>query len=366
MLTMEELKKVKEALAAGKKHISGWSKEMNNQLEAGISEEVRVCKAFEENDSFVETWRFLDKNGYTGRMTAGSCEWFDYICGVGSGYCEPNAPARDDIVYILCDKDGNALMAAGNGCGCDFPTAGKFIEQFCRETISSSQSYEEWKNWLLRFRDPSAPQVLEWLNSEPWNCYDENWVFGRHGILVSRKLLAKKEFLGEKYYLFENTRRHDICGKTWKEYTVAKSEKAEPYETVFYYGYSFDGTDVGDGMSQSEAREMAKSLLVDAFGPLDFRARPRDDDHNRNMVEIADGYACSLPDYDVMDRVVWKLGGTNGAYNRTAAEKAIPELRTWIQENYFLNTKEGVAKLKKRYPGIKLGYPLNVYYRSAS
>lgn len=363
MMTMDELKKVKEALAAGCSEIEGTA-EMKRQFKAGIAKECLVTKAFEENDSFVETWKFLDgKPGYTGRHTYGNGEWFNRICGVEDGYFEPDSRAREDIVYILCDRNGNALMAAGNGCGCNFPTPFQALGKFFGEKFPDCQSQEDWKAWLLSFRDPAIPQVAEWLNGAAHHCYSENWVFSED-TLKSRRIAGEMEFLGEKYYIFEDTRRHNICGKEWTEYTVSKNPKPDVYDTMSLCAYRFDAKDVGDGMSEEEAKEEVKSLLCKMFGPMDFRSRPRNDEISHNMVEFTGEYARTLPDYDVLYYLVRKLQGANGAFNRSDVKNKLPELEAYASDNYFLNKRKGVEALLEKHPGAKLGYPLSFYYRN--
>ena len=77
MLTMEELAKVKEAIAAGATTIEG-SKDMQRQFKAGIRKEIKIVKAFDENDVFIETYKYLEdydkdmeESRYTGRITYG-------------------------------------------------------------------------------------------------------------------------------------------------------------------------------------------------------------------------------------------------------------------------------------------------------
>ena len=360
MLTMKEFEAVKEALAAGKTTISNGTEAMLSQLNAGISKEYRVAKAFDENDSFVETWRFLDGKGYTGRNTYSST-WYDYICGVEDGYFEPNAPAHEDVVYILCDQNGNELMVAGNGCGCDFPTTSAALEKFFEEEFAPCQSYVDWKAWLLQFRDPANEDVKRWLESAPYYCYEENFLHRNE--LVSRTVLKKYRFFGEMYYFFEDSYKSKVCGVSWKEYSVSKKLHPENFE-VSVLGYSFDPSKHGDGISQREVETMLMKLLNEVFdGKLGFSVRPRSNYSSKNMVEVCDGWAVALPDYDVLSRIKSKLNGVNGAFNRTSVQEALPELKSYIKENYFLNSKEGIASLKRKYPNIQLGHPLNIYYR---
>ena len=361
MMTMDELKMVKEALANGCSEIEGTA-EMKRQFKAGIAKEYRVVKAVEENDSFVETWKFLDGPGYTGRHTYGNGEWFNRI-GVEDGYFEPDSRASECIVYILCDRNGNALMAAGNGCGCNFPTPFQALGKFFEEKFPDCQSYEDWKAWLLSFRDPAIPQVAEWLNEAAYHRYQENWLFTSN-ITENRHIVGELDILGDKYYIFEETRVHSVCGKKWIEYTYAKNPKPATYETISFLAYRFNAKDVGDGMSEEEVNKEVKSLLCKMFGPMDFRSRPRNDDTSHNMIEFAGEYARTLPDYDVLYNLVRKLQGANGAFNRRDVENKLPELEAYASDNYFPNKRKGVEALLEKHPGAKLGYPLSFYYRN--
>ena len=253
-------------------------------------------------------------------------------------------------------------MVAGNGCGCDFPTTSTALNEFFAENFPKHQSFVDWKKWLLRFRDPSIPEIREWLNAEPCHCYEENWLFNRD-TLKSRTLKKEFQFLGETYYIFEDSRVHKISGTCWTEYSVSKQAAPKDDFEVSLLGYSFDENNVGNGMSQAETEALIKNLLVEVFGPLDFSVRPRSYDFSKNMIEIRDDYACALPDYDVLSQVMNKLKGANKAYNRKEVQDSLAELKDYVKENYFLNSKEGVAALIEKYPDIQLGYPLNVYYR---
>lgn len=258
MLTMEELAAVKAAIAEGATTIEG-SKDMQRQLAAGIRKEIKVVLAFDENGSYVETYKYLEdwdkdmeESRYTGRITYGGGTWYDYVCGVADGYFEPNASAKDDVVYIICKPDGTPIMAAGNGCGCSFPSAEKYAEKWWNKWLSKAQLElpigEGFAEWLLSYRDPADSKVAKWLNAEPWNHYKENWLYGR-GKVIKREQVASYEYMGQSYYLFKDTVEHEVCKVRYHEYFISEREEPGEYGCWLMMGNAYNANKRGSAMS---------------------------------------------------------------------------------------------------------------------
>lgn len=380
MLTMEELARVETAIACGDSTIEG-SKDMQRQFKAGISEEIKVVKAFDENDSYVETYVYLEdldkdmeESRYTGRITYGGGTWYDYICGVADGYCEPNAGAKDDVVYIICKPDGTPIIAAGNGCGCSFPTAEAYADRWWqgwsfnkRDIYPIDSSDENFNSWLLSYRDPADARVAKWLNEAPWNCYKENWIYNR-GKVLERKMLADYEYMGTRYYLFRDKVGHEVCKVVYHEYFISTVAEPKEYDCWRMMGYGYNADKRGGAMSPREAKQEVQAMLESMYGKLDFSARPRDNYMNQNMVIVDnDGSyfkAYSLPDYDVVDMILRKVG-TRDAYNRKEFTEKLAKERQELAGKLYTNNKQGIMQMAKDHPEITAkhcAYGVDDYY----
>lgn len=380
MLTMEELAKVKEAIAAGATTIEG-SKDMQRQFKAGIRKEIKIVKAFDENDVFIETYKYLEdydkdmeESRYTGRITYGGGTWCDYISGVADGYFEPNAREKDDVVYIICKSDGTPIIAAGNGCGCSFPTAEAYAYRWWqgwsfnrRDIYPIDSSAENFENWLLSYRDPADARVAKWLNEAPWNCYKENWIYNR-GKVLERKMLADYEYMGTRYYLFRDKVGHEVCKVVYHEYFISTVAEPKEYDCWRMMGYGYNADKRGGALSPREAKQEVQAMLESMYGKLDFSARPRDNYMNQNMVIVDnDGSyfkAYSLPDYDVVDMILRKVG-TRDAYNRKEFTEKLAKERQELAGKLYTNNKQGIEKLAKDHPEITAkhcAYGVDDYY----
>lgn len=379
MLTMEELAEVKAAIANGATTIEG-SKDMQRQFAAGISKEIKVVKAFDENDSYVETYKYLEdydkdmeESRYTGRFTYGGGEWIDLICGVADGYFEPNTGANDDVVYIICKPDGTPIMAAGNGCGCSFPTAEAYSDRWFKKWAAENDvqtNGDNFEEWILSYRDPADSRVANWLNEDSCHCYKENWIYGRGKQLISEKV-AEYEYMGFHYYLFKDTVEHEVCGAKYTEYILYDTPEPSKWNCGQLMGRTFNSNKRGSAMSPREARQTVQAVLESMYGKLDFSARPRDEVWNQNMVLITE---CewsrgnmiirSLPDYDVVDMILRKVG-TRDAYNRKEFTEKLAKERQELAGKLYTNNKQGIEQMAKDHPEItaeNCSYGVNDYY----
>jgi hypothetical protein len=351
---------------------------MQRQFAAGISEEIKVVKAFDENDSFVETYVYLEdldkdmeESRYTGRFTYGGGEWISRICGVDDGYCEPDSRAKDDVVYIICKPDGRPICAVGNGCGCSFPSAEKYAEKWWNKWLSNAKLElpigEDFTEWLLSYRDPADSKVVEWLNAEPWNNYKENWLYGR-GKVIKREQVASYEYMGQSYYLFKDTVEHEVCKVRYHEYFISEREEPGEYGCWLMMGNAYNANKRGGAMSPREAKQEVQAMLESMYGRLDFSARPRDNYMNKNMVIVDnDGSyfkAYSLPDYDVVDMILRKVG-TRDAYNRKEFTEKLAKERQELAGKLYTNNKQGIMQMAKDHPEITAkhcAYGVDDYY----
>lgn len=379
MLTMKELAEVKAAIAKGATTIEG-SKEIQRQFKAGIREEIKVVKAYDENDSYVETYVYLEdidkpleKHRYTGRHTYGGGTWYDYICGVADGYFEPNAMAKDDVVYIICKPDGTPMCAVGNGCGCSFPTPMEYAEKWWQgwsfnrqDTYPIDSSAENFDNWLLSYRDPADKRVAKWLNEAPWNNYKENWLYGR-GKVLERKMLADYEYMGTRYYLFRDKVGHEVCKVVYHEYFISTVAEPKEYDCWRLMGYGYNADKRGGAMSPREAKQDVQAMLESMYGKLDFSARPRDNYMNQNMVIVDNNSylkAYSLPDYDVVDMILKKVG-TRDSYNRKEFTEKLAKEKQELKGKLYTNDKKGIEQMAKDHPEITskhCAYGVDDYY----
>lgn len=367
MLTMKELAEVKAAIANGATTIEG-SKDMQRQFKAGVRKEIKVVKAFDENDCFVETYKYLEdldkdmeESRYTGRFTYGGGEWISRICGVADGYCEPDSRAKDDVVYIICKADGTPICAAGNGCGCSFRTAEEYADRWFKKWAAENavkiNESDSFKEWILSYRDPADKRVAKWLGEAPWNHYEENWIYNR-GKQLNREKVAEYEYMGFNYYLFKDTVEHEVCGAKYTEYILYDTPEPSKWNCGQLMGRTFNSNKRGHAMSPEQARRDVQQMLENMYGKLDFSARPRDDYSNQNMLlitecEWAEGKVLvrSLPDYDVVDMILRKVG-TRDAYNRKEFIEKLAKERQDLIGKLYTNNKQGIEKLAKDHPEI--------------
>ena len=378
MLTMKELAEVKAAIANGATTIEG-SKDMQRQFKAGIREEIKVVKAFDENDSYVETYKYLEdldkdmeESRYTGRITYGGGTWFDYISGIADGYFEPNAGAKDDVVYIICKPDGTPLVAAGNGCGCSFRTAEEYADRWFKKWAAENavkiNESDNFREWILSYRNPADKRVAKWLGEAPWNRYEENWIYNR-GKQLNRKKVAEYEYMGFNYYLFKDMVEHEVCGAKYTEYILYDTPEPSEWNYGQLMGRTFNSNKRGGAMSPEQAKRDVQQMLENIYGKLNFSARPRFDYTNQNMALVMgkDGETVrviSLPDYDVVDMILRKVG-TNDFYNRREFTKKLAKERQELADKLYTNDKKGIEKMAKDHPEITAkhcAYGVEDYY----
>jgi hypothetical protein len=104
------------------------------------------------------------------------------------------------------------------------------------------------------------------------------------------------------------------------------------------------------------------------YDKLDFSARPRFDYMNQNMALVYDDdgdvRVRSLPDYDVVDMILRKVG-TRDAYNRKEFTEKLAKERQELAGKLYTNNKQGIMQMAKDHPEItaeNCSYGVNDYY----
>ena len=229
----------------------------------------RVTFYRDADDNYNELWKVIDdgsKVKYLARHVAGPGCW--YYVSDPRGYCELDYALHDDVVVIVCDKQGNELKRTCNGDHtAEFPTLERVAhEQWAAYAEKESKGVTventhanflvHWatgtpqgalNKWLLSFKDPNqyGTAALD---------YDENWVY----FMVEHdqpETLAEFDFWGEKHRIERIHCKHKVCGVEFYSY----------YSGPFYIGAEFDANSNGPMYTQSDAIHMVEAAVKADF-----------------------------------------------------------------------------------------------------
>ena len=228
--------------------------------------EYRVTIHSEEDDSYVELWQLVGQEKYIARYTYGPKRW--YYVSDPLGYRELNHAIKDDVIIIVCDRNGNELFRTNNADGsADFNTPkqeafarwAKYAKEqnhgVCVEN-QSAQFFAHWatgapvgdfNQWLLSFQDPDRYEEAK--------DYAENWLWCRNKQVGEFETLAEYTYLGEVKKIERGHFRHKICGVEWNEY----------YAGDYLIGHDFDSSKVGTMYSEAEARKILTAAIRENF-----------------------------------------------------------------------------------------------------
>ena len=101
------------------------SEKLKRQFKKGLRKEVRVQLLYTEVNDYQELWKVVGEEKYYSRYTYGLPKWYS-VCDP-LGYAELNQTLPEDIIFIVCDDEGNELFGLSNLEGAILPT----LEEMC-------------------------------------------------------------------------------------------------------------------------------------------------------------------------------------------------------------------------------------------
>lgn len=257
-----------------------------------MEKEIKVFKAYEENDDFVELWKTFDEEKpiYYGRYTWQNLGTWYYISDP-LGYCELDHQVPEDITFICCDANGNEQCRYSNADPNPLVKFETYIKAQWERFKTNIQHNEEnleanfWSmcwdgtttlslnKWLISFKDPE-------LYGKDADDYDENWYGCWHEKQIAWEPIKGTEFtyLGNKYQFVKVTHKHDICGVEWYEFVCADSpmvidysedsnwHKGRPWiNTYMFMGDWFDSSIKGTMYDKQTGIKRVMNAITDIY-----------------------------------------------------------------------------------------------------
>ena len=290
MFTMQEVAALKVALKRNsKEHLEDWItrwKSKNGewlleQFENGVSQEIQVQIYHYENDNYDELWKVVgtpkgEAGKYYVRATEyGGC-WYT-VCDP-LGYCERNCTVKEDVLFIICNPEGNPIGASSN-VNPEFPT----LKQKARaewERIKDSVNHiteDKTKNfWSMCWDGTSTLSINQWLESfmdtdlyaeeiNEMHGYPENWVMRCKEI--NKTAISMFEHLGVEYAIYKVKYKHTICGVEYYEFYSGAYPFMGEYENyIDFYASWFDTENVGSMYPKKIAIQKVKEQLKQIYG----------------------------------------------------------------------------------------------------
>lgn len=242
MYTLQELASLR--MAYKRNNDSKLNKEeLKEQFASGDYKAVKVQLYNTEVNSYQELWKVVGEDKYYSRYIFGKPIW--YYVADPLGYAELDRTCPDNIIFIICDMNGNELFGTSNLHGAEFPT---FDEACINEWNRIKEAYPHCKDnkekdfwsqwagngttigadkWLLTFKDPS-------IYGDDARDYDENWIY--HKVLVSREPLSGFNYLGIKLCIFKEIWEQRTCKKQVVNYCI-REMREDSNITPKEYGY---------------------------------------------------------------------------------------------------------------------------------
>lgn len=328
--------------------------------------EIKVRLYHGENDYFVELWEVVEEMAgipkYFGRYTYGN-EGTWYFVSDPLGYCELDHAVSDDVVFILCDEDGNECMRYSNADKNPLPKFEDVMKKKWKEVCKNIEHNTEnmtanfWaeayngettlsiNQWLLTFKDPDLykKEIDEMFG------YDENWT----GCLSYKEIAYEAipgtefEYLGKKYQFTKVTLKHDVCGAEWIEYRCTDA----PYvmqdtfwikDRIFinsygYLGNWFDKSNVGAMMDKRSARKLVETKLLEVI--------PKEKKYG-NLLYISGNYCYEKSYSDAAESLIGR------DFHRSKVIELANNLKEKTKNIVFVNSYANKQKIKELYPDI--------------
>ena len=232
-----EIAALKEA--AKKRTADGYNDKIKAQFETGkpIFHEVTLYAT--ENDDYNELWYCESEDRYYARNVYGTPRWCT-VCDP-LGYCELDYTLHDNHIFMVGDGEKN-YFAVSNLEGAEFPTLKEtYLSEWDKikkdyphfgdnKTVSWFSEYlgngstMTTDKWLISFMDPAKYEK----EIKGMYGYEENWVM--YVKTIKREIIHTFNYLGIKYYIAKETKRHEVCGKEIIDYYVDDKETLDRYD----------------------------------------------------------------------------------------------------------------------------------------
>ena len=290
MFTMQEVAVLKVALKRNSREyledwIAKWESKngelLLEQFEKGISQEIQIQIYYHENDNYDELWKVVGTpKGEAGKYYVRATDFGGYWYTVCDplGYCERNHTVKEDVLFIICNPDGNPIGASSN-VNPKFPT----LKQKARaewKRIKDSVNHiaeDKTKNfWSMCWDGTSTLSINQWLESfmdtdlyaeeiKEMHGYPENWVMRCEEI--SKNAISTFEYLGVGYAIYKVKYRHTICGVEYYEFYSGRYPFMGEYENyIDFYASWFDANNVGTMYPKKIATQKVKEQLKEIYG----------------------------------------------------------------------------------------------------
>lgn len=335
--------------------------------------EIKVYKYANENDCYVELWREVGTENYYGRYTYMDAGIWYSVCDP-LGYCELNTTIKDDVVFVLCDAEGNEYMRYGNGDENPLPKFETYMYKKwdeCKDAIEHNVENLTRNFWAECFNGDTTMKINQWLLSfkddklypdeiKKMYGYDENWTGCWYEHEIGYEPIKGTEFtyLGKKYQFTKVKHKHDVCGVEWYEFVCTDS----PYQlsdwanedrpwivTYGYLGNWFDDNTYGTMYDKRTAREMVIKALESVI--------PREKSYQkllyvqpRKSFKCYDRDTCTELGYaDAADALI------NRDLHRENIESICEHIRDVVKDKIFASNRDNKIKITAMYPDI-FGY----------
>ena len=201
---------------------------MNEQL---IELKVRLHRI--EDGLCREIWEIQQEKGlsrrYLSRATRGFHEWMT----LSNSYLEPIEALTSNIVVIICDRNWNELAREGNDPSL-FPNTYPTLNKLCKKhwNIIKPQypdvTYDGFSDW-----------ILDWSVERLYNADEDNWIHFWN-TTETIEILHKFDYLGEKYVITRQTKKHTRCDAVWFEYYAGKENMGKYESYAMFYGFEYN------------------------------------------------------------------------------------------------------------------------------
>lgn len=319
--------------------------------------EIKVRLYLEENDSYVELWKVINPEKgamqYYGRYTyQDQGTW--YTVSDPLGYCELNSVVKKDIVFVLCDKEGNECCRYSNADknplmkretvikaewdkikdtiqhNAEDQQKDFFAESLCGETTMGINQ------WLLTFKDPD----LYKNEIADMHGYDENWLYTRKEEIGYEPVPGSEfTYLGEKCQFTKIKYKHTVCGVEWIEYHCTDSSYEFGDYTHMYMGNWFDASNVGAMIDKRSAREFVLKGLKNIYPKTNI------------FQELL--YVEKTGPYKILKVLSYEKAAEillNNELHKEKVMKMVEDER--VNPHFYLNTAENKAYIFETYPNI--------------
>lgn len=254
-----------------------------------MAKEIKVYLYRGEDDNYNELWKIIDEEKYYARNTFhNNGKWY-HVCDP-LGYCELDYPVANDVVFILCDKDGNEYCRYSNGQENPLPKFEDFVRiqwNKIKAAIPHNTENMEKEFWSMCFNGETTQKLNQWLVSfmdkdlypkeiADMYGYEENWYGCWHNKETDYTPIPGSEFeyLGEKYQFVKVHHKHDVCGVEWDTFECCDNPiqmsycgtETHPFiQSYMELGNWFDNSKYGTMLDKRTARERIVKKLLEVF-----------------------------------------------------------------------------------------------------